>query len=492
MIKQSKALVTRFLISVLITMSCLFTVQEARAQLAALGFLVEPALNVAARMIVQSVGRVALVSVGVAANDASWLVPLVTLTSRAASILRIAGAINAYELPLQPGVVVPPAPVPDLHGEIGTFDNPLPYDSELVAMKPTNARLTECVEVDMSNDGYAHKLPLIVYASFADLSSACEGIRAQFARPGVYKAPLRLASMSDYNPYGGSPVAPYGLPGSPYYVEASMYCTGHMAAVYDPYKGADFCYQTAVAVDLSTSEPADGVKRFVRTNEGFKPDPADPDWTAEERVQYGAAQSVQFKAADKSVVVNVAATGSSTEIKAAAQRANDVVLRTVKLTSEAVPESVTETAVKDANADQVIASSTSNNGDPGTIVFPTDYARQGEAAAAANPLGVKLDTLHADLTQKVDGPADPTLPPTSDFEDGFFKGTFSKLLAWNLPPHTSTCPTTTMNLDFFGRPLTLKMDEQCQLLNDPAVATVAAVSFDVSWLIAALFIVLWA
>lgn len=118
------------------------------------------------------------------------------------------------------------------------------------------------------------------------------------------------------------------------------------------------------------------------------------------------------------------------------------------------------------------------------IQFPSDYARQGEAQAAAdsinNALGPKLDKI----TETGADPADPVQPANSEFDQAFFQGTFTNLLGWQLPTHTSQCPTG--SFDWLGQ--TFTMDSHCQLIADHFQAIAAAMA--VVWTILALFILL--
>lgn len=123
---------------------------------------------------------------------------------------------------------------------------------------------------------------------------------------------------------------------------------------------------------------------------------------------------------------------------------------------------------------------------PLNIEFPSDYARQGEAQAAAdsinNTLGPKLDKI----TETGADPTDPAQPPGSEFDQAFFQGTFTSLLGWQLPAHTSQCPTS--GFDWNGQTYTI--DSHCQLVADHfgAFSTVMAVV----WTVIALFILLGA
>lgn len=117
------------------------------------------------------------------------------------------------------------------------------------------------------------------------------------------------------------------------------------------------------------------------------------------------------------------------------------------------------------------------------IQFPSDYARQGEAASAAqsisNILGPKLDKI----TETSPAPPDPTLPDPSGYTD--FGSTFSSLLGWQLPGHTSQCPTGSFNTPWNT---SYTIDSHCQLIANHWGALQSAMF--VVWTVAALFIVL--
>ncbi len=126
----------------------------------------------------------------------------------------------------------------------------------------------------------------------------------------------------------------------------------------------------------------------------------------------------------------------------------------------------------------------------GSIVFPTDYARTGEASTAASSINTRLDTLHRDMTEKGTDPVDPTVPQASEFQNAFFNGTFAELASWRLPAHTSTCPTTTFDYTLFGSHQVHVMDAQCIIAEQ--VRAVFSVVMVVFWVVAALFVLLGA
>jgi hypothetical protein len=98
-----------------------------------------------------------------------------------------------------------------------------------------------------------------------------------------------------------------------------------------------------------------------------------------------------------------------------------------------------------------------------------------------------VQQLHTDITTASgNAPADPTANSADDFNNAFFSGTFSGLLAWQLPSHTSTCPTG--SFDLWGQTFTL--DVHCGILEGQR-SLMSTVSVCV-WTILGLFIVLGA
>lgn len=129
---------------------------------------------------------------------------------------------------------------------------------------------------------------------------------------------------------------------------------------------------------------------------------------------------------------------------------------------------------------------------PIDITFPTDYARQGEASTAANTINTRLDKIHDDLSKTATAPEDLVAPDASEFTSGFFDETFDSLRAWRLPGHSGQCPTADLSFTFWGHFFDLNLTAHCQILESDSVRSVAEVSLQVVWLLAALFIVLGA
>ncbi|MBS1197466.1 MAG: hypothetical protein H6R18_1251 [Proteobacteria bacterium] len=116
-----------------------------------------------------------------------------------------------------------------------------------------------------------------------------------------------------------------------------------------------------------------------------------------------------------------------------------------------------------------------------SLVFPSDYARVGEAATAAQAVKTSVDAVKDQLTSSVDV-VDPTVPAWTDP----WGTTFNALKGWSLPSHSSSCPQPSFNWE--GR--VYAFSTHCQLVTDHWSALSAAMM--VVWTIAALWFVLTA
>lgn len=126
------------------------------------------------------------------------------------------------------------------------------------------------------------------------------------------------------------------------------------------------------------------------------------------------------------------------------------------------------------------------SGGTGGATFPSDYARSGEATSAANGLGTKLDSLHGDLSNTTNT-TDPTEPTVANMPG--WGNTFTNLVSWQLPAHSSACPTPSLDLsNVLGAGKVFSFDAHCTLINNHFQALNAAMT--VVWSMLALFIVL--
>lgn len=114
------------------------------------------------------------------------------------------------------------------------------------------------------------------------------------------------------------------------------------------------------------------------------------------------------------------------------------------------------------------------------LVFPSDYARRGEAEKAADKITQRIDDIFKDVSP----PDDLEEPDSSEMRDLFFKNTFNDLLGWRLPSHQSQCPKPRVTL--FGQDHVI--DSHCTIANEHF--HVLSRFMMVVWVVIALFIVL--
>jgi len=199
-------------------------------------------------------------------------------------------------------------------------------------------------------------------------------------------------------------------------------------------------------------------------------------WTMGGVDQYG--NPVEFKVK--------ALSGGGTEIKqtmATKVNGNDVITeKTVQLDSTGVPISNQQTqrpgTVVPSLTDQTVSITSGPTGSvvpPASITFPNDYNRE------STQQNIKTD-IHSMVTSS--SVSDPTPATQSDVSPLLFVSTFTSLLAWSLPSHTSICPAPTVTA--FETSWTF--DTHCTIA--ASLGTELATSFALVWLLLALFIVL--
>ena len=152
-----------------------------------------------------------------------------------------------------------------------------------------------------------------------------------------------------------------------------------------------------------------------------------------------------------------------------------------------VNASASQGSISGAGAGSIPAVDTGANSEP--IVFPTDYARTGEAASAANTIKSAIDA-QSDISSA--SLADPVVPSDQELRDVLFKDTFTPLLSWSIPGHSSVCPTADLSFTMFGHYTPLTLDAHCTIFNMPNVKGVLSVVMQVVWSVVALFILLGA
>lgn len=120
------------------------------------------------------------------------------------------------------------------------------------------------------------------------------------------------------------------------------------------------------------------------------------------------------------------------------------------------------------------------------FIFPSDYARSGEAQTAANTINPKLDKLHDDLS--ITTPvSDPVLPDPATMPT--FGTTFDSIIGWRVPGHSSVCPKPSVDLsNILGPGHIYTLESHCTLADQyfPDIRNAAIVA----WTIMALFLIL--
>ena len=335
-----------------------------------LALLIEPAANFAGGLLLRSVARQTVVSVGVAANDASWLLPLTNLVSRAASILSIAGSAFQYEIPVLPDV--------PLNGGVDSSA----VGDYLLATSPFVSLSYSASEASGFCGESGNYMPSKTFPSWASFAQTCN--EYLIASNSLERVSIHSEQYPDSSTYMNG-ITYLDLNGvtKTVVVKQLRFCKG---------PSSNPCSTTAKTrtdgwLSPSIREVADGVKRFKRSGSGFLIDSSDPDWTEQEKAAFISPAALKFVDA-QGQVVRVSENATGTQIDAATQSGNDVKLRTATLNTNAQAVSVNEQVVANAQASDAVATSPALGSATGSqnIVLPTDYARTGAAANDATQL----------------------------------------------------------------------------------------------------------
>jgi hypothetical protein len=448
-------------------------------------------------LVFSTAARQAVITVGVAANDASWLAPVMSLAARAVTMLRIAsavdGAVTTYDIPMLPDTELTPGGVtgePVKEGAQGSFTNPIPYTGFRVHY---NSTMGGCeVRGSRSTDGVTHTVKGGYYDSVSALAAACAEVLA-------YDSHF-TGQIYIFSPFGEP--TEVAMNGNYYYIDTVYVmfgCSGGNGYCDVSEQGSFFLnqyFRSGINISYAITNFPDGIKTFARSDSGFFPLPSDPDWTPEEIEHYsGNPSPLKFVDANGNIVT-LSGTSEGTVIQSSTQIGPDVKLRTAELTKEAVAKSVREEVVKNATAAEVAAASvaagtgantgTQTGTGTGSIQFPSDYARQGEAGAAAETILGKSEEFFTDSNVSEFEQADKN----AEFKEAFFLDDFTDMLEWQLPSHSSECPVAEIDVKYFSSDSALIFDSHCEILENPDVKGVADVSFLVMWILSALFVVL--
>jgi hypothetical protein len=431
-------------------------------------------IHVARGLVLSSATRQVLVSLGVAANDASWIVRTSSLVSRAANMLRIVDTAGVtYEVPMLPDEPIPaPEPEPEESEYDGTVEHPYPWNYPGVGVRNIDSAL--CAVPDwVSTDDEDHFLE-DSYPSVQEFVDACTynmQHSTEYPLPvytGTYTKLLDEVISNTENTYFinfilcevGDLVHPYN---------------GYIYECYYSSRGGgsfEFYYSGGGGGE----ESPDGIKRFLRVGMGYVPDETVPDWTEEEKALFGeggggggggGGQVLRFVGDDGSVIT-IAGSQSGTVIQSLKQENNDVIMREVHFDQNALADKAAEqlmvnqvvsvvessnSAGKAVDVDTILYSSSSTvvNTDPVSVDFPDDYARRGEAAAAAETI---VEALKGEEISEILIPgAEVELPDFNYPKDMIDDGLPTPGLDWEsfLPKLTPGDVVECVPLKFVGR-----------------------------------------
>lgn len=246
----------------------------------------------------------------------------------------------------------------------------------------------------------------------------------------------------------------------------------------------------------------DGKVDVQRTGQVYQTYPGDDTGTVKPTITQTstAGDTVRTQAKDANgnpQVITSQATAAGTVLNVATQKADAngntyIQNQTYNFDLNGNIQNATQTAkaemlTPDANGNLVTTASAASNFNPASsqgsqLTFPSDYARAGEAAAAASAINTSLGPKLDKLLETSPAPSDPTLPDPGQYTD--FGSTFNSLTGWSVPGHSSQCPTSSFSA--FGKTFTI--DSHCTLWADHSQALQAAMM--VVWTIAALWVVL--
>lgn len=113
------------------------------------------------------------------------------------------------------------------------------------------------------------------------------------------------------------------------------------------------------------------------------------------------------------------------------------------------------------------------------VIFPSDYARTGEAMMAADMLGVKVDALKSGIDTIASAVSVTSTPDevanltAADMPNNGLDASFAGLRGWSLPVHSSVCPQPVIDLSDVGMGVHT-LSSHCGLMADISVTLHAA------------------
>lgn len=432
-------LMKRNLLAILLLVGFVATVKAALPLMVA----AEIAAAVVESFVVRSVGRQVIATVGTAANDARWAQTFLGWANAARVVGSLSFALDGGKtLEVQ---VSPNATADMTKGPMGLMWKAAVSGSSCYGI---------CVPAYWAADGVEHR---------------ATGSQYEGSEPSAVVA----AALAFWNAHSWRSFTIYSQ---------DQYGTTYQAELGYQGEGAGL-YITLSGVN---QEQQDQVKRVIGKPGAWSADSADPDWTAEEKTQYSGVQALRFRGAnnDQLDIVPVGASAGALRYQQAVSPGQIRELATV-LNNAYVPVSVSDATMPGSLA-QIGEAAGSGTAE---VVFPDDYARQGEAANAANVVAAAVESLKD--SPNVDNPELPEVTSTQ-LKDSFYgaDNPVTGLLGWSVPSHVATCPTAVIDFDWKLISYAGVLDGHCDIAEQ--VRSQAAVIFDACWLLLAFWIVLGA
>lgn len=464
-----------------------FVVASAFAVLPAALIVVEEAAVALGGVVLRQVGKEAVVTLGTAANDATWATAATvggSSSSIGANVIAFLGlgalssstADEKYQVPLKANVSMPKPP---LTGMGSGVQSPL---SPLVRFGPFTTSL----------DRYVSNAGPFVYFTTTGRMTGSELVAAYAA--------WKNSCVTN------GPCAGYQYRNFQLVVRSDLYADVTYGGTTYAFNKAEIMFEAKhpSSTGFSTGnvsetkfvpvlvEPPDGIKRFSFSNDKWAPDSNDPDWTASELTSTPASRVAirGTNAAGQAVRVDVSLDAAKqVQINALTQAEPDKVIhRSITLNTSLQPSQASQTVTSGANVNTFYETFPEANPSTGSqsvaVQFPDDYARQ----PTLQNIDASSTAIKNALTQTVAAPT--PADNTSDLNQALGWGdTFTSIVAWRFPAHASTCPVLEYAQVIGGTDLHVRMDKHCELIEDHLREPLAAV-MAIVWLLAGFFIVM--
>lgn len=506
---RNRLAITLILLSFLIALT-------AKAAIPLIAAVLPAAESAITGIAIRAAANDAIYTLGVAANDATWSAASSSLAGRVAAYFGIALAGYSSDLggtkyavpvsPNVPGTSLPKKSVSasELSSGLGYLDERVIYTfgSNFCSYGPGASPTFGGSTPHPSTDGQLHRLSKSSM-SLVQLKQECDALRQfdaglPFGSGRLYNGPLTITEISlngnngEYN--AARPVRDIA---TNQYLYAGNWIIENCDSVgVCSYVRSQYDYSGTVV------EGKDGIKRMgIGATTGFAPDTSDPDWSATDISNWSPATRILLSGKDQNnqdvlIAINYSDV-SGVSVQTVTQKdAANVQYRDLSFDKAATPQitSVSERVVPGSvttfyasnpgYATTTPAAVSTGGGSSTSVTFPDDYARQNTLQSADTHLG-KID----DALTKTQEQSDPSEVTTDQFNSQFFPDTFSDLLGWRMPPHTSSCPVIDIDLSALDMGA-FQINVHCTFWSENA-ALIASL-FNILWVSLALFIVLGA